>query len=161
MRSNCSQYRLGGEDITTTSSSDNRFCLWEGGIGDHYYEGNKAENHGQHCSWIISIGLTSSIEVVYSILHYYIYILPDHSQGFLVEYQDIHWEAQHGHPGAPEYPLPVVCVAVENSADKCTALATSRNVVIIVNDKTVLKTVKLPVSNTIGCFILLKIELKY
>ena len=88
-------------------------------------------------------------------------ILPDHSQRLLVEYDDVDRKAEHGHAGPPENPLPVVGVAVENSADKCTALAPSRDVVIIVNDKTVLKTVKLPVSNPIGCFILLKIELKF
>ena len=34
-----------------TSSFNISFCLWEGGIGDHYYKGNKSENHGKHCSW--------------------------------------------------------------------------------------------------------------
>ena len=84
-----------------------------------------------------------------------VFQLADLSQWFFVEYYDVHRETEEGHPRPPEYPLPVVGVAVENTTEEGTALAAGRDVVIVVQEETVLKIVKRKVSSGsfIGCII--------
>ena len=103
----------------STSSNDDSFSLWEGGVCDHYSERNEAENHGEH--------------------------RPDHPYRLLVEDDHVHRQAEHRHPPAPEDPPAVVGKAVEDPADEGPALTEGGEVVVVVDDVAVLQAVELKV----------------
>ena len=71
-------------------------------------------------------------------------ILPYSSEWMFVEYEGVIRETEHGHPSSPEEPLAVVGEAVEDTAEEGSSLAEGGDVVIVVNQETVLQLRELP-----------------